>query len=125
MILEDPFAGTFQVFCGGSIYDETTIITAAHCCDPAKEMDNPKVIAGDLDTGIDSGYEQTRGISNIMIHPAWLGADVSFENDVCLLTLDSPLELNEQVKSIALDEAEPVPDTNCIVSGWGTLTVSN
>ena len=60
-----------------------------------------------------------------MIHPAWLGADVSFENDVCLLTLDSPLELNEQVKSIALDEAEPVPDTNCIVSGWGTLTVSN
>ena len=33
--------------------------------------------------------------------------------------------LNEQVKSIALDEAEPVPDTNCIVSGWGTLTVSN
>ena len=88
MILEDPF----QVFCGGSIYDETTIITAAHCCDPAKEMDNPKVIAGDLDTGIDSGYEQTRGISNIMIHPAWLGADVSFENDVCLIDFGSGSE---------------------------------
>ena len=88
-------------------------------------MDGPKIIAGELDTSRVSGYEQKRGISKITIHPNWLGADVSFENDVCLLTLDSPLTLNEQVKSISLDESEPVPDTKCIVSGWGTLTVRN
>ena len=125
MCLEDSLTGALQVFCGGSIYDETTIITAAHCCDGCDWTENPKVIAGDLDTSLDSGYEQVRGISNIMTHPAWLGADISFANDLCLLTLDSPLELNDQVKSIALDEAEPVPDTNCIVSGWGTLSVRN
>ena len=85
----------------------------------------PKIIAGDLDTSQESGYEQKRGISNILIHPDWLGADISFKNDVCLLTLDSPLKLNDQVKSISLDENEPVPDTKCIVSGWGTLTVCN
>ena len=88
-------------------------------------MDDPKVIAGDLDTSQDSGHEQKRGISKITIHPDWLGEDVSFKNDVCLLTLDSPLKLNDQVKSISLDENEPVPDTKCIVSGWGTLTVCN
>mgnify|MGYP001340353096 CR=1 FL=1 len=125
MCQEVPWTSTCAVFCGGSIYDATTIITAAHCCDPAKNMDDPKVIAGDLDTSQDSGHEQKRGISKITIHPDWLGEDVSFKNDVCLLTLDSPLKLNDQVKSISLDENEPVPDTKCIVSGWGTLTVCN
>ena len=89
-------------------------------------MDNPKIIAGDLDTSQVSGFEQKRGISKITIHPDWLGADVSFENDVCLLTLDSPLELNDQVKSIELDDNNAtysLPDTACKVSGWGTLTV--
>ena len=87
-------------------------------------MDGPKIIAGDLDTSQESGYEQKRGISNILIHPDWLGADISFKNDVCLLTLDSPLELNDQVKSIALDDTTQIPgQAMCKVSGWGTLSV--
>ena len=92
-------------------------------------MVGTKIIAGDLDTSRVSGYEQERGISKITIHPDWLGADVSFKNDVCLLTLDSPLELNDQVKRIELDDW--TVDLNwtlphnaiCKVSGWGTLNV--
>ena len=55
-------------------------------------MDDPKIIAGDLDTSRVSGYEQKRGISKITIHPDWLGADVSFENDVCLIDFGSGSE---------------------------------
>ena len=81
-----------------------------------------KIIAGELNIYDESGYEQVRRISDYMIHPDW--NPNTLQNDVCLLTLDSPLELNDQVKTISLDMNEPVTDDVCQVSGWGSLYVS-
>ena len=115
-----------QNVCGGSILNETTIITAAHCCDKDWEywpLDWPDtiIVAGELNLQVVSGIEQVRHIKNLTIHPDY--NDATYQNDICLLTLDSPLEFNGNVSRIYLDEEDPVVDTKCQVSGWGSLVV--
>ena len=57
-----------QIFCGGSIYDEITIITAAHCCHGVNHKmaihgitwNDVKIVAGELNILQISGFEQIR-----------------------------------------------------------------
>ena len=125
---EDEFDSSIcHVFCGGSIYNERTIITAAHCCDavgPNNDIDweDTKIVAGELHLLEESGFEQVRKIKSHIKHPDYNPS--TLKNDICLLTLDSPLDLNENVKRIYLDVKDPVVDATCQVSGWGDQNVS-
>ena len=110
-----------QNVCGGSIFNETTVITAAHCCEDI-HLPDTKIVAGELNLEVDSGIEQVRQIKSLLIHPDYNSDTV--QNDICLLTLNSPLEFNGNVSRIYLDEDDPVVDTKCQVSGWGDLVVS-
>ena len=57
-----------QIFCGGSIYDENTIITAAHCCHGMNynmaihgiSWNDVKIVAGEQNILQVSGFEQFR-----------------------------------------------------------------
>ena len=115
-------------FCGGSIFTETTIITAAHCCE--KNWGKwpyiyTKIVAGELDLKVLSGLEQARWVKSLIIHPDYNKAIFPpYQHDICLLTLDSPLEFNGHVRRINLDEEDPMVNTKCQVSGWGSLAVS-
>ena len=116
-----------NVFCGGSIYNEVTIITAAHCCKVFDEgliqLDETIIMAGRIDIDdIVSGQEIS--IQSYLIHPDYIGIDNHY-NDICLLNLDwtTGLVFTEKVKAIALNSETLVAGTKCIVSGWGTLEV--
>ena len=111
-------------FCGGSIFTETTIITAAHCCEGIgeTEWEYTKIVAGELDLYVESGLEQVRKIKGHIVHPDY--NSTTLHNDICLLTLDSPLEFNENVNRVFLDAKKPVVNATCQVSGWGDLEVS-
>ena len=112
--------------CGGSIYNATTVITAAHCCVGAvadgSSWNLYNIVAGELDVLTNSGFEQRRKIKDHLIHPDY--DENTLQNDICLLTMDSPFEFNDQVKAIPLDTVGPSTGKNCQVSGWGTLQVS-
>jgi len=109
------------VYCGGTIYKPGIVISAAHCCDPFKELplDNVEIIAGELDTSHISGFEQTAKISKLTIHPDY-DADTSRENNICLLYLTEDFEINDNVKPIELQSTKPT-STVCITSGWGSF----
>ena len=51
--------------------------------------------------------------------------DDTFENDIVVLKLKSPLSLNSNVQPACLPSADWAPDTDsnnrCFVSGWGTM----
>ena len=114
-------------FCGGSIYNQSTIITAAHCCDRVKDLEvgweDLTIVAGELDLLETSGFEQIRHIKSHVIHPGY--DPTTLQNDICLLTLDTPLEFNENAKSIPLDTVGPISGQNCTVSGWGLTKVKS
>ena len=123
-----------SVFCGGSIYNKSTIITAAHCCKPFEDGEQlhdqlvlTNIIAGRIDID-DIVNGQEKSIKSYLIHPDYIGISLdgsgSHANDICLLTLESDLEFNGNVQAIGLNNENLDAGTKCIVSGWGTLTVS-
>ena len=115
-----------SVFCGGSIYDNSTIITAAHCCVPVDDgtvqLEDMRIIAGRVDIS-NTTIGQERYIKSYLIHPDYNGEE-SQHNDICLLTLENELDFNNNVKPIALNDETIEAGTKCIVSGWGALAVS-
>ena len=103
--------------CGGTILDKNTVITSGQCCEFFADRNNTKIIAGELDIGMPiEVFEQVREIKDHLINPDW---DYFSDNGICLFTLDTPLEWNDNVQSIELDDHDPLDSTTCEVSGWG------
>ena len=118
-----------NVLCGGSIYNKSTIITAAHCCKVFEEgeqaeglLELTSVMAGRINID-DIVNGQETSIKSYLIHPGYVG---SFDhiNDICLLTLENELEFDDNVNAIGLNTEIVEVGKKCIVSGWGTTTVS-
>jgi len=107
-------------FCGGTILDETTIMSAAHCFTNGQSMSGFYVTAGVVNRNDNSG--QTIEIAN----GVW-NADMPYQgnnNDFIILKLSSALTFNENVYPACLPDASHAPDASgetCFVSGWGTL----
>jgi len=77
--------------CGGSIVDEITVLTAAHCCEHSIGID--QIVAGEHRISENEGTEQVRIVSRIYVHESYHTNLNPF--DVCLLTLEEPLAFNE------------------------------
>ena len=74
---------------------------------------------GMLRTTSFSPFEQSRVITNIYIHPSY--NRVSLENDIALLEVDRPFELNQWSAPSCLSSAQfsSGSKSKCIVIGWG------
>ncbi|MEZ5220874.1 MAG: trypsin-like serine protease [Ilumatobacteraceae bacterium] len=100
-------------FCGGSVIDATTVLTAAHCVEGNSAADL-FVRAGVTDRTDPTG--QDRPVASIVVHPG--GFDAA--NDVALVRLASPLVLGGTVQAIAVAGAADVAAASTgSVSGWG------
>jgi len=115
------FGWTFH-FCGASIYDRTTAITAGHCV-YGDDYDNPtglQIVAGEHDLFTAEGNEQAVALKQIVLHEDY--SPYGTINDISLLKLDGFLSFNDYVQPIALPDAGERFTGTAIVSGWGTLS---
>lgn len=108
---EIPYQLSIRVYdepgCGASlivVQGVTLGISAAHCLPPELPSDSITLVAGDLSLADNSGIEQTRHVTQIVIHEGF--DENTYKDDVALLFLDEPFEFNENVQPIPLPSGE-------------------
>ncbi|ODM99384.1 Trypsin-1 [Orchesella cincta] len=112
-----------QHHCGASIIEVQGVIvglTAAHCTPSFADIDLFTLVAGEVSLSDETGIEQTRKVSRIVNHAEF--DELTYLNDIALLFIDEPYELNENISPIPLPEAGQETGGNLLVSGWGRLS---
>eukprot|EP00112_Aurelia_sp_Birch-Aquarium-sp1_P016018 Seg3591.1 transcript_id=Seg3591.1/GoldUCD/mRNA.D3Y31 product="Serine protease 30" protein_id=Seg3591.1/GoldUCD/D3Y31 len=107
---------------GGTLINKQWVLTSSHAFGNEKNNIPPKyfrVVLGDLDRDVTEAYETVRNVSKILRHPQFkkrYGV-----NDIALVKLAQPVEINNLVRPICLREekAENYVGKNCFITGWG------
>ncbi|KAA0188693.1 hypothetical protein HAZT_HAZT005978 [Hyalella azteca] len=111
-----------EFVCGAILYHNDTMITSGGCVRYFNH-DNPDslvVVAGDLNLYLDEETEQRRTVIRIISHEGY--NPETHENDIALLKIDRPFDLNEYVSGVTLPDKLQSFSGNAFVSGWGTLS---
>ncbi|KAH8418283.1 hypothetical protein KR222_011544, partial [Zaprionus bogoriensis] len=115
--------------CGGTIYTERWIISAAHCVINFAKY-HYEVRAGLLRRTSYSPATQIQVVSHVVVHQAYERR--TMRNDLSLLRVAAPLQFNRWVKPICLPDMGrttfgddwiwgPEEHTLCTVVGWGAI----
>ncbi len=104
-------------FCGGTLYNEIYVITAAHCVDFIVSTSYLEILVG-TQTLSDSGKGRRIAVADIIIDPKWTPRTFNF--DVAILKLATAVT-DISSAQLAPRNTEPVPNAQSTVSGWGSL----
>ncbi|XP_017038888.1 trypsin zeta [Drosophila ficusphila] len=109
----------FRHRCGGSIINETIVLTAAHCI-IGTVASQFKVVAGtNYQTGSDGIITN---VKEIIMHEQYF-SEFAYNNDIAILVVDPPIPLNNYtMKAIKLASEEPLEGAVSKISGWGTTS---
>ncbi|XP_016994210.2 trypsin-like [Drosophila takahashii] len=101
-------------FCGGSLINSDTVVTAAHCMQKytASEM---QVRLGS--TTRNSGSEVV-AVRAFKFHEGY--NSTTKINDVAIIKLSTPVRRTSLIRTIELATSDPASGTPAVVSGWGT-----
>ncbi|XP_031617390.1 serine protease nudel-like isoform X2 [Contarinia nasturtii] len=121
-----------KFLCGGTIFNEFWVISAAHCVMKAGQH-YYEVHAGLLRRYSFAPEVQIRKVDAVIINDGYVGT--VFLNDISLLRMEKPLIFNRWIRPICLPSPErvtnqmdlnwmdgPPPGTTCTVVGWGRLS---
>ena len=109
---------SLEPFCGGTILDRKTILTARHCL---MDFWFPKalfVLAGSEDITADKKLHR---VSKILHPESIVYNETTRENDITILKLKKPLKLSRSLRPACLPHSklQMRGGKQCYISGWG------
>merc|ERR1719219_1578947 len=108
----------FNYFCGGTILDAKTILTAAHCY-YGKNLNAGNFFIAAGATHVQDGSAQTAFVESITLHENYNPSTTN--NDVAILKLKTALTFNDKVRPACLPAATLTPSGIAAASGWGLI----
>ena len=121
--IQIPSGGGLFHICGGVIWNNNYVVTAAHCMNPSN-AGNYRVVAGNHRMSNTDAYQVTRSVSSITNHPQYNGNAPGYPNDISVLRLSSALAFNTHVNSIPFASlGVPIAlGSTVTATGWGRLS---
>nr|KAG5695068.1 hypothetical protein BaRGS_032561 [Batillaria attramentaria] len=125
---DHPYIGSLQArsgtswyhICGAVIYNQNTIVTAAHCL--GNSASSYRVLLGNHRLNNNDAHQAAYTFSGYTRHPNYNGNAAGYPNDIACMKTSSTISFNSHVSAISFDNGGSWAGQSCVLSGWGRLT---